>query len=80
MNKYYLAVTYDVCEHNRLYEDMNYYPLESSIDIEEQIKVFAKRDVAPLVKVYESDTSDFKEPRLFKEYIFKEYECGCSQK
>lgn len=23
MTKYYIAVTYDVCEHNNLYEDMN---------------------------------------------------------
>ncbi|MFS0864733.1 hypothetical protein [Fredinandcohnia sp. 179-A 10B2 NHS] len=79
MKKYYIAVTYDVCEHNSLYEDMNYYPLESSIGIEDQIKVIAKSDVASLVKVYESDTSDFKETRLFQEYTFKEYECSCNK-
>lgn len=34
-------------------------------------------DFAPLVKVYESDTPNFKEFRLYKEYKFQEYECGC---
>jgi len=79
MKEYYLAVTYDVCEHNNLYVDMNEYPLDMSIDLDEQICKFAKMDVAPLVKVYESNTSDFKELRLYKEYKFKEYECGCNQ-
>lgn len=79
MKEYYLAVTYDVCEHNNLYVDMNEYPLDMSIDLDEQISKFAKMDVAPLVKVYESDTSDFKELRLYKEYKFKEYQCGCNQ-
>ncbi|MCS0543793.1 hypothetical protein NXY55_27860, partial [Aeromonas veronii] len=62
-----------------LYVDMNEYPLDMSIDLDEQISKFAKMDVAPLVKVYESDTSDFKELRLYKEYKFKEYQCGCNQ-
>jgi putative NADPH-quinone reductase len=79
MKEYYLAVTYDVCEHNHLYVDMNEYPLDMSIDFDEQISKFAKMDVAPLVKVYESDSSDFEELRLYKEYKFKEYECGCNQ-
>lgn len=79
MKEYYLAVTYDVCEHNNLYVDMNEYPLDMSIDLDEQISKFAKMDVAPLVKVYESNTSDFNELRLYKEYRFKEYECGCNQ-
>jgi hypothetical protein len=79
MKEYYLAVTYDVCEHNNLYVDMNEYPLDMSIDLDEQISKFAKMDVAPLVKVYESNSSDFEELRLYKEYKFKEYECGCNQ-
>ncbi len=79
MKKYYLAVTYDVCEHNNLFEDMNEYPLDMSSDLEKQISKFAKMDVAPLVKVYESDTSDFQELRLYKEYKLKEFECGCNQ-
>jgi putative NADPH-quinone reductase len=79
MKEYYLAVTYDVCEHNNLYVDMNEYPLDMSIDLDEQISKFAKMDVAPLVKVYESNSSDFEELRLYKKYKFKEYECGCNQ-
>lgn len=77
MTRFYIAVTYEVCEHNNLYEDMNEYPLDSSADIEKQIRELAKKDVAPLVKVYESDSSDFKEVRFWKEYKFKEYECDC---
>lgn len=79
MTRHYIAVTYDVCEHNNLYEDMNEYPLDLSIDMEKQIRGFAKADVAPLIKIYESDTSEFKGLRLYKEYSFKEYQCGCNQ-
>ena len=78
MNNYYLAVTYDVCEHNNLCIDMNQYRIDPSKDIDEQIKQWAKVDVAPLVKVFSSDTSAFKEFTLYKEYIFKEFECGCN--
>ncbi|QGQ45810.1 hypothetical protein [Metabacillus sediminilitoris] len=77
MKKYYIAVTYEVCEHNNIYLDMNEYNIDSSKDLDKQIREVAKVDVAPLVKFYESDTSDFKEIRLYKEYKFKEYECGC---
>ncbi|WP_339228725.1 hypothetical protein NSQ77_02890 [Oceanobacillus sp. FSL K6-2867] len=77
MTRYYIAVTYDVCEHNNIYEDMNEFLLDLSIDIDQQIRELAKTDVAPLVKIYESDTSDFKELKLYKEYKFKEYDCGC---
>ncbi|WP_230200268.1 hypothetical protein [Bacillus niameyensis] len=77
--RYYKAVTYDVCEHNNLYENMNEYPLELSIDIDKQVREFAKNDIAPVIKVFESDTSDFKEFRLYKEYKFKEYECNCNR-
>lgn len=71
-------MTYEVCEHNDLYLDMNEYNLEASEDMDKQIRKLAKVDVAPVVKVYESDTSDFKEFRLYKEYKFKEYECCCN--
>ncbi|WP_079528007.1 hypothetical protein [Halobacillus hunanensis] len=79
MKKYFLAVTYDVCEHNELFEHMNEYPLESSVDMENQVRNFAKLDVAPLVQVYKSETSDFQELKLHKEFKFKEYECGCNE-
>jgi hypothetical protein len=78
MKKYYFAVTYEVCEHNNLYLDMTEYNIDSFEDMDKQIKEFAKVDFAPIVKVFESDTSDFKEFRLFKEFKFKEYECGCN--
>ena len=79
MARYYIAVTYDVCEHDNLYQDMNEYPLDLSIDIDKQIKEFANVDIAPLIKIYESDTNDLKELRLYREYNFKEFECDCIQ-
>ncbi len=78
MKKYYMAVTYDVCEHNDLYIDMKEYHIDDAKDMDKQVWELAKVDVSPLVKVYESDTSDFKDFRLYKEYIFKEYECSCN--
>lgn len=78
MKKYYLAVTYEVCEHSNLYLDMNEYYLDISRDIDKQVRNLAKVDVAPVVKVYESDTKEFKEVRLYKEFKFQEFECGCN--
>lgn len=74
---YYLAITYDICEHNNLVEEMNEYRLEPGVDFEQQLIKLAKKDIAPLIKVYQSITSDFKEVTLYKEYTFKDYECGC---
>jgi len=74
-----LRLTYDVCEHNDLCEDMNEYILDSYSDMDKQVKEFAKRDVAPLIKIYESVKSDFKELTLYKEYKFQEYDCDCNQ-
>lgn len=79
MTERYIAITYDVCKHNDLYENMNKYILNSSTEIDKQVKEFAKKDVAPLIKVYESVTDDFKDITLYKEYRFKEYECDCEQ-
>lgn len=79
MAKHYIAVTYDICEHDDLCEEMNEYILNSFTDIDKQVREYAKIDVAPLIKVYESDTSDCKELKLFKEYKFNEYKCGCAQ-
>lgn len=78
MQKYYYAVTYDVCEHEDLFIDMNYYELESESEIESKVREFAKTDIAPVVRVYESNRSDFQKASLYKEFTFKEYECGCS--
>ncbi|RIU90212.1 hypothetical protein [Oceanobacillus picturae] len=79
MSRYYIAVTYDVCEHNNLFEAMSEYHLDLSIDLYKQVREFAKMDVAPVIKVFESVTRDLKELRLYKEYKFKEYECSCNQ-
>ena len=79
MKKRYIAITYDVCKQNDLYENMNKYILDSSTEMDKQVKEFAKKDVAPLIKVYESVTDDFKDITLYKEYRFKEYECDCEQ-
>lgn len=78
MEKYYFAETYDVCEHNNLYLDMNRYIIEPTKDLDKQIRKIAKKDIASMVKVYESDRSDLEDFRLYREYYFKEYECGCS--
>ena len=78
MNLYYLAITYDICEHNHLVEEMNEYRLDPNVEIEQQLIKLAKKDIAPLIKVYQSMTNDFKEVTLYKEYIFKEYECKCN--
>ncbi|WP_424475671.1 hypothetical protein [Oceanobacillus kimchii] len=77
MKMYYSAITYDICEHNHLVEEMNEYRLEPSVDIKQQLMNLAKKDIAPLIKVYQSITSDFIEITLYQEYTFKEYECGC---
>lgn len=79
MTKHYIAVTYDVCEHNDLCEDMNEYILDSTADIDKQVSELAKIDVAPLIEVYESISSDFKKLELYKEYKFEEYDCDCEQ-
>lgn len=79
MSTYYLAVTYDVCVHHDLYEDMNEYLMDGFDNLEEQVKAFAKKDIAPVVKVYQSTSSDFSdEITFYKEYRFKEYECNCT--
>ncbi|WP_079478750.1 hypothetical protein [Halobacillus salinus] len=75
---FYKAVTYDVCEHQDLYQDMNDYAIDFAGDVEEQIRKLAKQDIAPVVKLYESETSDFKEFRLYEEYRFAEYDCKCT--
>ncbi|WP_010096291.1 hypothetical protein [Ornithinibacillus scapharcae] len=80
MSNYFLAVTYDICVHNDLFEDMNEYPLESAANLVDQVRKFAKQDVAPLVKVFESTSSDFTgELKLYKEFRFKDYECKCAK-
>jgi hypothetical protein len=77
MSTYYLAVTYDVCEHHNLFQDMNEYPINSTDNLMEKVQGFAKQDIAPVVKLYESNSSKFTHLELYKAYKFKEYECHC---
>ncbi|WP_138416632.1 hypothetical protein [Aquibacillus sediminis] len=79
MENYYIAVTYDVCEHNDLVEDMNQYLLNNKTSIEKQVAEFAKQDVAPLVKVYQSVNRDFKDVQLYRDYHFVDYQCKCTE-
>ncbi|MBC5638086.1 hypothetical protein [Ornithinibacillus hominis] len=80
METYYLAVTYDVCVHNDLYEDMNQYPLDSTKEMEKQVAEIAKQDIAPVVKVFIANSADLKgDVTLYKEFYFKEFECNCTE-
>lgn len=79
MKTFYLAVTYDVCAHNHLFEDMNSYPLDLSINLDEQIRDFAKQGIAPVVSLFTSDNPDFENLIFLKEYSFKESECSCQE-
>lgn len=79
MTSYYIAVTYDICEHNNLYEVMNHYKVDLAVDLHKQLSEWAKQNVAPLVKVFESETSDFNKSRLYKEYRFQQYDCHCEE-
>lgn len=49
MKKYYFAVTYEVFEHHNIYLDMNEYNLDSSKELDTQVRELAKVDVAPEV-------------------------------
>lgn len=81
MKKYYIAVTYDVCEQQGTSFDMNEYEIEISCleHLYEQVKQFALADVAPIVKVYESDQSNYENARLYTKFKFPEYECSCGK-
>ncbi|HZG71479.1 MAG TPA: hypothetical protein VEY51_08065 [Chondromyces sp.] len=77
MRIYYIAVTYEICEHNRVFEELNEYILDSQAGMAGQVRKLAKLDVAPMVRMYQSDTKDYTKISLYKEYRFKEYECSC---
>lgn len=79
MTKHYIAVTYDVCEHNDLCEEMNEYSLDGSHNLDEQVTEYAREDIAPLVKVFELENSGVRRKNLYKEYRFEEYACDCDE-
>lgn len=77
MEKYYYAVTYDVCKHDDFCIDMNEYPVEAAADMKEQAGILAYQDKASLVRIYETDTGELEGGKLYKEYTFPQYDCGC---
>ena len=79
MKKYYMAITYDVCEQQGKYVDMNEYKISCLEQLDEQVRQFARADVAPIVKVYESDKSDYENAKLYTKFKFPEYECCCGK-
>ena len=79
MKKYYMAVTYDVCEQQGTSVDMNEYQISCLEQLYDQVKQFALADVAPMVKVYESEKSNYENARLFTKFKFPEYECSCGK-
>lgn len=79
MLRNYIAITYDVCMHNDLYEEMNTYMLDPLSDMDAQVHGLAEADFASLVKVFESPTRDGETVSLYKEYTFSKYECNCDE-
>ncbi|MGN1387653.1 MAG: hypothetical protein ACI4XS_13720 [Bacillus sp. (in: firmicutes)] len=79
MKKYYMAVTYDVCEQQGTSVDMNEYEISCLEQLYEQVKKFALTDVAPIVKVFESEYSNYENARLYSKFKFPEYECCCGK-
>ncbi|MBD3106975.1 hypothetical protein IEO70_01100 [Bacillus sp. AGMB 02131] len=79
MKKYYMAVTYDVCEQQGTSVDMNEYEISCLEQLYEQVKKIALADVAPIVKVFESDYSTYENAKLYTKFKFPEYECACGK-
>lgn len=77
MKKYFIAVTYDVCQHEGFCEPMNQYVFNPKIPIEAQVKEFSGKDIAPLIKVYQSNKDDFQQ--LVSDKEFERYNCQCGQ-
>lgn len=80
MKKHYKAVTFEVCEHQGLFTDMNEHRLHSLDDLYEKIKSIADYEIAPIVRVYASDSEDFAKTKMIKEFKFMEHDCGCADR
>jgi len=79
--KYYIAVTYDVCEVEEFCYEMNQYDIDSNKAFYEQAKEFAKLDVASLVGIYGlHNKNEYTEFHEIAEYEFEEYKCKCTEK
>ncbi|MGP4071102.1 hypothetical protein ACTWQB_00940 [Piscibacillus sp. B03] len=68
-----IAVTYDVCEVENLYESMIEHTISDTNNLDEEVAAIAARDIAPVVKVFNQNR------QLVKEYTFSQYECNCSE-
>ena len=71
-----IAVTYDICEREGLKEEMNTYHLNPNIPLKKQLRIFARKDVAPLVVVVMWE--DGKKVKI--EHTFPEYDCQCDER
>ncbi|MDX8044697.1 hypothetical protein SH601_01750 [Gracilibacillus sp. S3-1-1] len=58
---------------------MNEYTLESLKNLDEQLREWARKDAAPLIRVFTSNKKDFSERTLYREFMFEEYECNCAE-
>lgn len=77
MSVEYFAVSYDICDEIDLFHPMNTIPIGPPCCMAEKVELLAKRDFAPLVRVYEVNEAG--ESSLYKEYVFKQFECNCSE-
>lgn len=77
MDVIYIAVSYDICDEIDLFHPMNKVPIGPIGCVDEKVELLAKRDFAPLVRVYEVKQGE--ELMLYKEYTFKQFECNCNK-
>jgi hypothetical protein len=69
-----IAISYDVCSHNDLFIGMNEIVVQKET-MDEQVAELAKRDVAPIVRVFGYDGSKLSDNYI--EYTFEQYQCDC---
>ncbi|MDQ0350254.1 hypothetical protein J2R98_000057 [Alkalibacillus filiformis] len=73
MSEYLMAMTYDECPVENVWEEMNDYILDESIELNSQLKTIAKADVAPVVRVFKIND---KQSTFIKEIRYEEYQCN----
>ncbi len=71
-----MAMTYDECPVENVWEEMNDYVIDESIDLNTQLKTIAKTDVAPVVHVYKINGE---QSTFIKEVRYEEYQCNCEK-
>lgn len=68
-----VAITYEVCEHEGFKYEMNTYHLNPTIPLEKQLKILARKDVAPEVAVVMWENGR----QVERTYHFPQYQCRC---